>query len=83
MPFSTLSVARGAWVLSATWCRSQSYLLVVLLVAQHYSLLAISLDRHYAISNSLRYPYVFTHTLGNRGQNIKDSDMRIMSYLEP
>ena len=38
---------------------------MVLLVAQHYSLLAISLDRHYAISNSLRYPYVFTHTLGN------------------
>ena len=65
LPFSAASVARGEWVLSATWCRSQSYLLGVLLVVLHYSLLAISLDRNYAIVSSLRYPYVFTHTLGN------------------
>ncbi|XP_070208055.1 beta-1 adrenergic receptor-like [Littorina saxatilis] len=65
LPFSAASVAGADWLHSAMWCRCQSYLLVVLLVVLHYSLLAISLDRNYAIVNSLRYPYIFTHRLGN------------------
>ncbi|XP_076451284.1 visual pigment-like receptor peropsin [Babylonia areolata] len=65
LPLSVASVVHGKWAWSDTWCRGQSYLLVVLVVALHYTLLAISMDRNFAIVNSLRYPYVFTHTLGS------------------
>ncbi|XP_025083422.1 G-protein coupled receptor 161-like [Pomacea canaliculata] len=65
LPFAAAATVLGEWPLSTAWCRIESYLLVVLAVAMHYSLLAISLDRNYAIINSLRYPYIFTHRLGN------------------
>ena len=65
LPFCLVSVSRGQWVLGDAWCRGASYLLVVLLVTLHFSLVAISLDRTFAIVSSLRYPYVFTHTRGS------------------
>ncbi|KAL8584124.1 hypothetical protein ACOMHN_011739 [Nucella lapillus] len=65
LPLSVVSLVHGKWAMSNVWCRGQSYLLVVVVVALHYTLLAISLDRNFAIVNSLRYPSVFTHVLGS------------------
>ncbi|WAR14793.1 GP161-like protein, partial [Mya arenaria] len=48
---------------SGTWCQVQGFLFTVLVVTQQLALLTISLDRNYAIMNSLRYPNVFTQSL--------------------
>ncbi|XP_048238815.1 G-protein coupled receptor 161-like isoform X2 [Haliotis rufescens] len=65
MPFLMLSLVSRKWVMGDIWCRIQAYLLTVLVIALQYSLLVISVDRNYAIINSLRYPYVFSPRLGN------------------
>ncbi|XP_067658312.1 probable G-protein coupled receptor 45 [Haliotis asinina] len=65
MPFLMLSLVSQKWVMGDLWCRIQAYLLTVLVIALQYSLLIISVDRNYAIVNSLRYPYVFSPRLGN------------------
>lgn len=45
------------------WCEAQGFFFTVVMVAQQLALLTISLDRNYAIMNSLRYLNVFTQRL--------------------
>lgn len=51
------------WVLGDTLCHLQGFLLVLFIIAIHFSLMMIAIDRNYAIVNSLRYQYVFDQTL--------------------
>ena len=51
------------WLLGSTWCQLQAYILTVLTTAIQYSLFVIAIDRNYAITNSLRYPCIFSPRL--------------------
>lgn len=65
LPLSLVSIISRKWLLSDAWCRYQAFLFTVFIVTSMLSLAMISIDRHCAITNSLRYPYVFTQTRCN------------------
>ncbi|KAH3825594.1 hypothetical protein DPMN_127474 [Dreissena polymorpha] len=63
LPFSLFAVVSQHLEYSGRWCQAQGFLFNVFVVTQQFALLTISLDRNYAIMNSLRYPNVFTQPL--------------------
>ena len=63
LPFSLFAVVSQDWIYSGHWCEIQGFFFTTVVVAQQFALLIISIDRNYAIMNSLRYPNVFTQTL--------------------
>lgn len=63
LPFSLFAVVSQDWVYGGHWCAAQGFFFTVVMVTQQLALLTISIDRNYAIMNSLRYPNVFTQTL--------------------
>lgn len=65
LPFTLASVFSTGWMFNDTWCKIQGYLFTVCQVSIQFSLMVISVDRYYAIINSLRYPYIFTQRLGH------------------
>lgn len=64
-PFSLFAVVSRDMTYSGAWCYIHGYLFTVFIVTLQLSLLMISLDRNYAIMNSLRYPYICTQSLCN------------------
>ena len=64
-PFSLFAVVSRDVTYSGAWCYIHGYLFTVFVVTIQLSLLMISLDRNYAIMNSLRYPYICTQSLCN------------------
>ena len=62
-PFSIFAVVSRDMEYSGVVCYVHGYLFTVFIVTIQLSLLMISLDRNYAIMNSLRYPYIFTQSL--------------------
>ena len=64
-PFSLFAVVSRDVIYSGAWCYIHGYLFTVFVVTIQLSLLMISLDRNYAIMNSLRYPYICTQSLCN------------------
>ena len=63
LPFSLFAAVSQDLVYAGTWCHVQGFLFTTLVVTHQLALLTISLDRNYAIMNSLRYPTVFTQSL--------------------
>ncbi|XP_060578096.1 G-protein coupled receptor 161-like [Ruditapes philippinarum] len=63
LPFSLFAVVSQDWIYSGHWCEIQGFFFTTVVVAQQLALLIISIDRNYAIMNSLRYPNIFTQTL--------------------
>lgn len=63
LPFSLFAVVSQDWMYSGHWCEIQGFFFTSVIAAQQLALLIISIDRNYAIMNSLRYPNVFTQTL--------------------
>lgn len=59
------SIFSTKWAFDDTFCKVQGYFFTICIIAIQFSLMIISVDRNYAIINSLRYPYVFTPKLGN------------------
>ena len=64
-PFSLFAVVSRDMEYTGALCYIHGYLFTVFIVTIQLSLLMISLDRNYAIMNSLRYPYIFTQSLCN------------------
>lgn len=65
MPFVLASVFSTKWAFDDTFCKVQGYFFTICIITIQFSLMIISIDRNYAIINSLRYPYVFTPKLGH------------------
>ena len=63
LPLSLFAMVTQNFEYSGTLCNVQGFFFTVLIVTQQLALLIISIDRNYAIMNSLRYPNVFTQTL--------------------
>lgn len=63
LPFSLFAVVSQDLMYSGHWCEIQGFFFTSVIAAQQLALLIISIDRNYAIMNSLRYPNVFTQTL--------------------
>ncbi|XP_061196831.1 G-protein coupled receptor 161-like [Saccostrea echinata] len=64
-PFVLASIFSTKWAFDDTFCKVQGYFFTICIIAIQFSLMIISIDRNYAIINSLRYPYVFTPKLGH------------------
>lgn len=65
VPFVLASVFSTKWAFDDTFCKVQGYFFTICIITIQFSLMIISIDRNYAIINSLRYPYVFTPKLGH------------------
>ncbi|XP_060073656.1 octopamine receptor beta-2R-like [Ylistrum balloti] len=66
LPFTLTSVfSSSGWVFNDIWCKIQGFIFSVCVFSIQFSLMIISLDRNYAIINSLRYVNVFTQKLAN------------------
>ena len=65
VPFVLASVFSTKWAFDDTFCKVQGYFFTICIIVIQFSLMIISIDRNYAIINSLRYPYVFTPKLGH------------------
>ncbi|XP_069116719.1 beta-1 adrenergic receptor-like [Argopecten irradians] len=66
LPFTLTSVfSSSGWIFNDTWCKIQGFIFSVCIFCIQFSLMIISLDRNYAIINSLRYVNVFTQKLAN------------------
>ena len=63
LPFSLVAVVSHKMTYSGPWCQIQGFFSTVVIVTLQLNLLVISLDRNYAIMNSLRYTSVFTQRL--------------------
>ncbi|XP_021360955.1 G-protein coupled receptor 161-like [Mizuhopecten yessoensis] len=66
LPFTLTSVfSSSGWIFNDIWCKIQGFIFSVCVFSIQFSLMVISLDRNYAIINSLRYVNVFTQKLAN------------------
>ncbi|XP_033764343.1 G protein-coupled receptor 161-like [Pecten maximus] len=66
LPFTLTSVfSSSGWIFNDTWCKIQGFIFSVCVFSIQFCLMIISLDRNYAIINSLRYVNVFTQKLAN------------------
>lgn len=63
LPFSLFAMVAQNFEYTGTLCKFQGLFFTILVATQQLALLIISIDRNYAIMNSLRYPNVFTQTL--------------------
>ena len=63
IPCTFYAAVNHGTVYSGVWCHVQGFVFTSGVVTVQLALLVISLDRNYAIMNSLRYPNVFTQKL--------------------
>lgn len=61
LPFSTVNSVLGVWIFGEIWCRLWLMLDVFMCTASIYNLVAISIDRFFAIVRPMAYPRIITH----------------------
>lgn len=60
LPFSTVNSVLGEWIFGEIWCRIWLMLDVFMCTASIYNLVAISIDRYFAIVRPMAYPRLIT-----------------------